>query len=227
MPNVQEPKLVEKDRTHGDTYEHPAFGQIRVNRVSGRAHLFGSDFTHQHYVIVEIETCQLVRSLNRDRYHGDKPLIRVAMSEAQWAAFVSSMGRQGAPCTIERRGFESIPELPAPVARPEQFSGEMRGKLAKVVERLKSAAANAKTVSHRKEIEGAIMELTSNVDFIAESFDEHMEGTVEAAKAEVHGYINHTIERAGLQALTGGQPPFALETRHAPALEDHSQEKSQ
>lgn len=224
MPNVQEPKLVEKDRTHGDTYEHPAFGQIRVNRVSGRTHLFGSDFTHQHYVIVEIETCQLVRSLNRDRYHGDKPLIRVAMSEAQWAAFVSSMGRQGAPCTIERIGFEGMPELPPPTDRRRQAGGEMSRKLDKVVARLKVAAANAKTVSHRKEIEGAIQELTANVDYMVESFDEHMEGTVEAAKAEVHGYINHTVERAGLQALTGGQAPFALETQSTPALEDHSQE---
>lgn len=36
MTDVQAPKMVEKDTGHGKTYEHPAFGQIRVNRVSGR-----------------------------------------------------------------------------------------------------------------------------------------------------------------------------------------------
>jgi hypothetical protein len=223
---VQEISQTEDRGIHGKTFQHPAFGQIRVNRVSGHKHLFGSDFTHQHYVIVEIETCELVRSLNHDRYHSDRPIIRVAMSEAQWAAFVSSMGRQGAPCTIERLGLESVPDLPPPTDRKKQSGGEMSRKLAKVVERLKAAAANAKTVTHRKEIEGALQELTSNIDFIAESFDEHMENTVEAAKAEVHGYINHTIQRAGLQALTGGDLLTLEDTREQAALEDHSQESS-
>lgn len=221
MP-VQEIKQTEDRGIHGKTFQHPAFGQIRVNRVSGHKQLFGSDFTHQHYVIVEIETCELVRSLNHDRYHADKPLIRVAMSEAQWAAFVSSMGRQGAPCTIERLGFEGVPDLPPPTDRKKQSGDEMARKLQKVVARLKAAAANAKTVTHRKEIEGALQELTSNLDFIADSFDEHMENTIEAAKAEVHGYITHTIERAGLEVLTGGQAPFALESAAPAQIEDQS-----
>lgn len=227
MKTVQEPKLVEKDRLHGDTYEHPAFGQIRVNRVSGHAHLFGSDFTHQHYVIVEIETCQLVRSLNHDRYHGDKPLIRVAMSEAQWAAFVSSMGRSGPPCTIERLGFEGIPQLPPPQDRAKQFGGEMKGKLHKVLARLDEAIAGAKTKAQEKELRGIRQELTANLEFIAGSFDEHMENTVEAAKGEIHGYIQNQIERAGLQVLTGGQAPFALETAAPTQIEDQSIEHGQ
>lgn len=207
----------------GMTYNHPAYGSIRANRVQGsRKTLYASDFNHNHYVVIEIGGSQINRGLNHDRHFDREPIVRVAMSEAQWAAFVSSMGHMSVPCTIERKGFEGVPQLPPPIARTEQFSGEMSRKLDKVVARLKAAAANAKTKTHRHEIEMAMQELTANVDFIAGSFDEHMEGTVEKAKAEIHGFINNTIQRAGLEVLQGAAP-FALETQSAPALEDHSQ----
>jgi hypothetical protein len=59
----------------------------------------------------------------------------------------------------------------------------------------------------------AIKVPNSNASFVAKSFGEHMEETVEKAKAEVHGYMTHVIQRAGLEAITGGQLPLQIERK--------------
>lgn len=223
MPDVQHP--TSKPDRHGETFSHPAYGFIRANRVQGSCKaLYDSDFVHHQYVSVEIGHSELHRSLNHDHHFDAAPIVRVVMSEAQWAAFVSSMGHMSVPCTIERKGFEGVPELPMPGARADQFRDELKAKLEKVVGRLKDAAANAKTKAHQREIEGALQELTANLDFIVRSFDKHAEGTVEKAKAEIHGILNQTLLRAGLEHLQGGLAPFALEATPTAAIEDHSQE---
>lgn len=85
----------------GKAYEdyreyHPAYAMIGAARVTtmtagGGARLFGSDFRHQAYVTVTIRTASLSRTAQAEYIHGETELIEVALSEAQWATFVSSM----------------------------------------------------------------------------------------------------------------------------------------
>ncbi|KKL96942.1 hypothetical protein LCGC14_1839510, partial [marine sediment metagenome] len=93
----QEPTIeVTKDDPINDTVErHPAYAQIGAMRVSGShgAYLYGSDFRHQHYIMIQIHDSVLHRSLSGDRAHSGKRLIEVALSEAQWATFVSSLNQ--------------------------------------------------------------------------------------------------------------------------------------
>lgn len=86
-----------------DTREsHPAYGMILAARVQGGARLAGSDFKHQSYIAIEVRHAHLSRSLSNDRWHGDKHIIRLSLSEAQWATFVSSMNVGfGVPCTLK------------------------------------------------------------------------------------------------------------------------------
>lgn len=61
-----------------------------------------------------------------------------------------------------------------------------------------------------EEIEAAMRSVKGSFPWVAKSFDEHMEVTVEKAKAEIHGYANHVIQQAGITALTSETSPIAL-----------------
>lgn len=205
---IQEP--VTRDSSHrGDetVTEHPAFGQIGASRVSGQAALYDSDFRHQHYMTISIRRSQLHRSLNRDWHFGREEIIQVALTEAQWATFVSSpnMG-SGVPCTLQHLHGETIPGLPAPTERIDQFKAEMEEKLAGSIRRIDNMIAGAKTKAHKTELEMLRQELVSNLPFVAKQFGEHVETTVEKGKQEIHGYMTSVLQRAGLEALTGGLP---------------------
>ena len=51
-PPIEQPTVTK----HGNEtiLRHPAFGSIHVCRTSGGTELYGSDFTHRHYVSIEI-----------------------------------------------------------------------------------------------------------------------------------------------------------------------------
>lgn len=199
---------------------HPAYAQICAYRVSGSANLYDSDFRHQHYMTIKICRSELHRSLNRDWHFGKEDIIEVALSEAQWATFVSSPGMgDGVPCTMERLHGKMIPGLPAPASRVDQFASEVKQKMERCVglidRALNEIAATGLSKAKQESLAGAIraarMELGANLPFVAEQFSEHMENTVEKAKQEVHGYMVNAIQRAGLEALAGGKLPLQIE----------------
>jgi hypothetical protein len=53
--------------------------------------------------------------------------------------------------------------------------------------------------------------LASTIPFITKQFDEHLEETTEKAKAEIHGYMNGVIHRAGIATLSGPGAVMPLE----------------
>lgn len=198
---------------------HPAFAQISASRVSGSTALYDSDFRHNAYMTIRIKRSELHRGLNRDWHFGKEELIEVALSESQWATFVSSpnMG-DGVPCTLQRYDGEMIPGLPDPSSRTDQFAGEIKKKLEKTVEKVKGTInridemglPKGKAATLKATFESLLTELQSNLPFVAKQFEEHMEDTVESAKQEVHGYMTGVLTRAGLDAL-GGNMPLQIE----------------
>ena len=213
----QEPTVeVIKDDPLDDTIErHPAYAQIGANRVSGGAYLYGSDFRHQHYITLQIHDSALHRHLSGDRPMSGKRLIEVAMSEAQWATFVSSLNQgDGVQCTLE---FTPEAGLVPPIAQPKdrkiQFSKEMTERFDMAVRALKDLAVQIDGAplsgKKKKELKGQLrvaeMNLAPNMEFVAERFDEHMERTVEKAKSEVNAYAQHTLGDLAKMALRGGE----------------------
>ena len=132
---------------HNYRENHPAYAMIGASRVSqfgggGGARLFGSDFGHQHYVTISIRRASLGRSHQSEHAYGEEELIEVALSEAQWATFVSSMNvGHGVQATLTRvrdgDGFHLVPGIDDDTNRQEQFSNDIAERLAGLIEQLR------------------------------------------------------------------------------------------
>lgn len=236
MRNIQEPVTV-KDTSrpsseHRTTTSHPAFGQIRASRVSGRSSLYGSDFIHNQYITVSICRSQFDRDLSRDWVHAQDELIEVKMSEAQWATFVSSLNvGGGVQCTLNHLDGESVPELPDPISRADQFGEEMKRTMKSATDTLRKCAEQVagmglpkgKTKTIIDSFNHAIMQLDSNAPFVASQFEEHVEDVIESAKTEIHGHMVSLVQRAGLEALAAGGGVLELKTGDKMLLENKTE----
>lgn len=195
---------------------HPAFGQITVSRISGHAYLYGSDFMHQHSVRISIHESELSRHLNNDWPFAKREIIEVEMSEAQWAAFVSSFGLgSGVQCTIRHRDGKGVPGIPLRDEAAE-FDREMSDQSKDALAALKRAAeavVNAKMSKKDAEailggIQKAAREIGVNADFVKECFDRHMESRVQKARTEIDAYFQNVIRSAGIAALQQERNPM-------------------
>lgn len=214
MPyQIEEPVVHgSKDDTMGEYETHPAYGQITVSRVSGNSYLYGSDFQHRDYVVIGLHESKLNRSLSRDWAFQGKTIAEVALTEAQWATFVSSFNQGGGTqCTLTRReGVGMVPGLPQP-KRAEKFKDEFADELGDITALLKDVLAKVEGatsgLSKKKAeelvgpIQRALRTVTGSIPFLNEQFEEHMETVIENSKMEVEGYLNSRITRAGLKAL--------------------------
>lgn len=224
-PKDQAPEVEKRDGHHADSVErHPAYAMIGASRISGRGILFGSDFEHNHFVEISIGHAELYRGHSNDRTYKKDELIKVALSEAQWARFVSSMNvGDGVPCTLERLNGEMIPGITAPKARHEQFKAEanaaVQETLAAMDEAITLLAAmggeRSKAGQVSEHVQRARRKLGDSLPWVAQQFGEHMEDVTEKAKIEVEAYVTATIHRAGLTAL-GAPAPISLPAEKKP-----------
>ncbi len=216
----QEPELV-RDDSHGKTYAHRAFGQIGVSRMNGRTVLHGSDFQHQAFMAIRIQTSELHRGLSTDWHHARKEIVEVWLSEAQWASFVSSPNiGEGVPCTLIRVAGERMPEIPFRQERDvvaqevTEHAAEMAEKVRKAIAAIEGEVGQSMSGKKREAVLGHLrsleQDLDANVPFHVDSFGKHIENTVEKAKIEIGAYVQNAITRAGLEALSGGDPPIRL-----------------
>lgn len=195
--------------------DHPAYGMIGASRVSSHpgTHLAGSDFAHQNYVVVAIRTAALNRdTLSSDYWFAEQDIVHVALSEAQWASFVSTMNvGHGVPCSIEyTREDGYLPGIQPIDNRREQFNDEVAEDLSETVALLRDLIPTAKNRAQREQMERALKLLTDSLPFTARQFDKHAEKTIERAKSEVDAFLTQAIHRAGLQALGGAASPIEM-----------------
>jgi hypothetical protein len=219
--SVQEPEESVGHMERGKVYKHPAFGLIHAGRTTGGASvLFGSDFEHHNSVRITISGAELHRSLSNDWHHGRNELIEVELSEAQWATFVSSLNMGGGtPCTVRHIGGKRTPEIPLrrvedvakaeAAAKFQQVSSRVKATIAAMEGEIGKSLSKVKRDKLLEELHSLDMDLRSSLPFMQREFGEHMEGVVEKAKIEVNAYMQTTISRAGLKALTD-QAPLAL-----------------
>lgn len=230
--NEQQPVASDNGRD-GTRYTHPAFGQITAGRVSGGGvSLYGSDFAHNNFVTISIHGSVLDRQLSRDWHFPRDEVVEVYLSEAQWATFVSSMNvGGGVPCTLARVQGETMPAIPFR-SQHEDFKAELNGTVEGMTARIDATIQQMRdgigaSLSNKKrdellaELVRLRQDVSSSLPYVAQSFGEHMEQTVEKAKIEVNAYVHSAVTRAGLTALSeGGAAPLQLsapsDTQEAP-----------
>jgi hypothetical protein len=195
---------------------HPSYAQIGASRVSGNAHLYGSDFNHQHYISLTIRRSEQHRDLSRDWPFAREELIEVALSESQWASFVSTLNSgMGTQCTLTRTWeggeYNLVPRIKQPTNKLDQFRAESAEDVRESIEainKLRAMVADLKISEKQKkaldwQAEYALRGITTSQEFVAKQFAEHMEDTTERAKTEINAYVEGRIHSAGLDALAG------------------------
>jgi hypothetical protein len=215
---------------------HPAFGHIYVNRVSSNpgAVLFDSDIKHQHYMTLRLSTAERKRDLSQDWINPRERLFEVAMSEAQWASFVSSVGSSGVPCTIVSTPDQHrVPGLPfAP--RTAESMAEVRGAADKAYGKIKAALTqyeNTPSVPKKAKdaalsnLHLAIHHATADVAFVGKSLVEHTENVVQCARADIEAMVVQHAQQIGIDPAnvtaplileSGNDANLAERTQHTP-----------
>lgn len=199
MPRETTPIVIDD---HG-AETHPSFGMLRAARVSGSVTLFDSEIVHQHYVVVELHTATRKREINHDWIHPRKQVVSVAMSEAQWASFVSSMNTTGVPCTIEALPDDHMipaapfePRLKQSVDYATSAADEMYDKVRERFERVKEKPTKA----NLRDLEIALDQVGANVGYAAKTLAEHVENVVVKARADIETMVARHAETLGIEA---------------------------
>jgi hypothetical protein len=226
---IEEPEVIKRDGAREDyKLRHPAFGQIAISRVSGKATLYGSDFEHQHYVSISVFESELHRNLSRDWMHTRKEFIRLDMSEAQWAAFVSSFNvGEGVPCTITyvQGDTKMRPGIPH---RDEQHEfnregaetvADVEARLDRLMHDIETGALGKMNVGTQRELISRVQmikqQIGPNLKFVAQSFGEHLEARLSKAKIELSAWAQNVLVRAGMQSIAQREGlPITLELEH-------------
>lgn len=212
MQNTQEPLITkETGPMEGERIKHPCFGQIKAARVQGRTTLYDSEFSHQNSITITISTSELFRSLSRNWHFEGNELLKLEMSEAQWATFVSSVNEgSGVPCTLRRDHGKGVPGLSGPITDREKFKVEFGDQMNDAfarLEKLESLVADSKLSGKSREeivksLNSVRASFTSSMPFIAEQFGKHMEQTVEKAKIEINAFSTQALIDAGRASLS-------------------------
>ena len=201
-----------KKRTE-DREQHPAFGLITLHRQEGDRHLFGSTLKHNQAIVLTI--CRASRSWDLHRFWNtsEEQLVEIAMSQAQWGAFLSSMNvGGGTPVTLihdENGKVEDCIYSPEVRGFKQEIGGAVK-KIADALVRLQNLSdtlAEGKTITKAafKELQAVIYKVTmdskSNLPFLQESYEEAMAKTVDAAKREIESTIVNLTAQLGQTAL--------------------------
>lgn len=213
-------------RDEEGTESHPAWGMIGASRVSSTpgAALFDSDLLHGHYVIVRLQRADRTRNLLHDFLFGGRRdrIVEIAMSEAQWASFVSTMNSgEGVPCTIQSVGNDLMPEVPHE-PRLAVSMKEVEGAATKAISEIKERFATYEehhTKANLRSLAAAIANAPANMTFAASSLTEHVENVVQRARADIEAMVSSRAKQLGID------PAEAAETHLLGEAPDQPEEK--
>lgn len=195
---------------------HEAYGMITAARVQGNTTLFGVDYPQMHYIELTISRGEIQRDLSEDNFYSGEQLIRVAMSEVQWARMISSMNTQGVPCTLHRYRIgeyvgASMPKETADksklfaqeVARTaKEASSSMDDAVAMLTKMLSgSTIKKSDANSLLGYLNAAKRHLEANLPFVVQQAEEAIETAVESGKAEVTAHVDFTMSSLGQRLI--------------------------
>lgn len=206
---------------------HPSYGMVGFSRISyggtGGLHLFGSSIKHRNIIRMRISRANVSRGLSHDWYRADvRPVVEIDLSLTQFAEAITCLNvGDGVPCTLHTVNGEHMAPTPF-MSKREQFQNEFAEHCGEVAEKLDDIEAFAKGLMEKPSVTKAErvdlierirmlrQQISSNMPFVAKSFNEQMNKTVSEAKGEVEAFVQHRVINAGLVAL-GAEPLLAIE----------------
>ena len=168
-------------------------------------------------VCIKISKAESTRTTGCNWNMATEPLIEIRMSQVQWAAVVASHSGMGTPVTL--CGYASderwvrCPEIELPQNETDLFKDESAATLKQIndlKQQLDGFVANSsikktdiKEATHQ--LRCIYDNLASNVGFVAEQFDKHVENKVTSAKLDVEAHAYNFIQQMGIGAIQDQQ----------------------
>jgi len=217
---------------------HPAYGMAVFSRVSvgglrKKNRLFGSSIDSMNIISLTITGAEVYHRLGSDHFMGTNEIIRVDMTEHQFAQLLTTMNQgDGVPVTIGHINGKRTPPLPDTKVESAKIVDKFRDDIAKWKKQLSTTMAEVDAIIAKKgalnvEEKKRLVELTTSLvgkienhsTFLLDQFDESVVGVVGQAKAEVEGFINAAVQRTGLEALKGASAAKLLGLEAQPKKE--------
>lgn len=222
MLDAQEPSVHQAKRGACDAHrvlKHPAYGVVTLTNPQGRTTLFGSDVGHSSVMRVTVHRAELHRDLSRDWIHSTDPIVEFELSHAQFAEFITGVGRgDGTPCTLKHAPPEDVrpqalPRIKALETKHQTFRREIREmaerrlavieaeitRLGTLIESGKIGKTELREI-HRNLRHNADS-LPGSVEFVVKQAEEAFEKASADARIEVEAFIDHKARALGLQSI--------------------------
>lgn len=217
------------------TQSHPAFGLVKTSRIHTTGiRLFDSELEHHEYIEIGIYEAEMVidreRPTPRRSSEKRRPVVEFRLSQAQWAAMVSSFGvGDGVPCTISYRNFghaERLPDITEQKSVRDKFESQIEATTAKEIEKIreeisrlgdlvkKGRAGKRELEDVYKSLRAATNNLPLNLSFATRLMQESMDKIVSSGKAEVEAYISSAAMRAGMTEAFVGPESLQIDIQH-------------
>jgi len=204
-----------------ELHKHESYGMISFSRINGTNRFYGSELQQDNYMEMKIYHSIVERTLTKEWYYADNhvPIIKLRMSSGQFAEMITSLNiGDGVPCTIESIQGKQVDKLPEIENRKEFVHKQFNDRMFEFAKRLKEQQTKAKEIVKKKtsskedvralsnHLEYLTQEITSNIPFFMECFQETMDEVVHEAKLEVENAIQHKINVLGLAELKKDSP---------------------
>ena len=203
--------------TERENSTHPSYGMISFSRIScGHSpKFFGSSLPVDNYIELKIVQGELRRDLSHDWFYGTRDrVVKARMTPAQFSEMITSMNMgQGVPCTLEEIKGENVQELDDFENRAEFHQRAFKNKMVEFGKTLKDSQKRAAELIAKKNLNkadqdelnwilgGAIQEITQNIPYFMETFQEGADKVIVEAKAEVEAAIMHKLTTLGIEKL--------------------------
>lgn len=195
---------------------HPSWVSVRFNKASWSspgAQLVGSDIRHQRVVTLQVHRMSRTRDLHHTWWSEEEPLLEVHLSEAQFAAAITSFGDGSArPATLSfLQGDGLVPQCAD--HRPgeiQQTIAETRAAATEASEKARAALAEVERLldegAGKKALREAVSYARSTVDnlpanlaFASKSLAETVEKVVSKATYDIEAIVEGKARAVGLE----------------------------
>lgn len=197
--------------------KHPAFGSINISRCQGSVALYDSPIRHMQFIAITISKAEDHRNLNQHWHFATNELVRIEMSEAQFAEAITSMNTSGTPCTLARYIDPVTKELVTPqlkLVNPdrETFEAEIKEATKQTAERAQAALKALDEILSSKSVKKGDLanvralifktaqDLDDNLVFIQRQFYEAMEKVESKVKTELVATAEALVRSRNLDA---------------------------